>query len=286
MFMLQPAYHIEADHIEAENFSVCRLVMLIDDQSMSYVILNTETKQPICIKYFHFAGINKKEQIETIREIMQVDEPLSKEMGESFLVYGFPDSVLVPDTYFNESLGHDFMNLMQGNLEKGLVLTEKVPWWDIHNVYKIPFDIQKLFRDKFDSTKQLHHYSLLLKSHKKFNATPSPENIYIIFCQEKMIVSVYKKNQVQLMQCFEFADKMDIVYHLLNCCHTLELNREQVGLQVSGFIEEQSEIYKEVAKYFPDISFEKAGEDILPTEKLEKYPLHYFSALLKLAVCV
>jgi len=284
--MLQPTFHIEAENIQATDFKACRLLILIDDDSMSYVILNAATKQPVCIKYFYFSHAKNKERIETIREIIYVDELLSKEMSESFLVYGFPESSLVPDAYFDASLDKEIMNLMHGNLEKGIVMNEKVPWWDIYNVYRIPSDIQKLMQFKFSTAKQLHYYSLLLKSYKKFNTGESSENISVIFYQDRMIVSVYKKSQLQLMQSFEYVTQMDVVYHLLNCCNQLGLNQNYTSLQISGFVEKQSAIYHEMAKYFPNISFEETGDSIEVTNSLEQYPLHYFSSLLKLAACV
>jgi hypothetical protein len=283
--MLQPTFHVEADNIATENVKVCRLLILLDDESMSYVIFNPETKQPACIKYFHFSQIKNKEKTEIIREIIYVDPMLSMEVAESFLVYGFPESTLVPDAYFDEGLNKEFTNLMYGNLEKGLVQNEKIPWWDIYNVYRIPTDIQKLLQFKFTSAKQFHYYSLLLKSHKKFSAGLA-ESIFVIFYQEKVIVTVYKKNQLQLIQSFEYANQMDVAYHLLNCCNRFDLQQNQVSLQISGFIEKQSAIYHEIAQYFPNISFEETGDSFLVNDKLEEYPLHYFSSLLKLAACV
>jgi len=284
--MLQPAFHIAAGNIETENFDVCRLVMLIDAESMSYVVFNNNTNQAVCIKYFHFSKIKEAEHFEAVREILSVDEILSKVGGDSFLIYGFPESTLVPDEYFDEGLDKELTTIMHGNLEKGFVFNEKVPWWDIHNVYSIPLEIQKLFHNQFDFAGHFHHYSLLLKSHKKFNAAELRENIYVIFYEEKIIVSVYKKNQLQLMQRFEYTTLEDVLYYLLNCCELLDMNREELDMQLSGFIEEESELCKAIMKYFPNTFFEEVGDGVQLTNELKVFPLHYFSSLLKLASCV
>lgn len=286
MFMMQPAYYLAAENIEIADFSQCRLFMFVDDVSLCYVVLNIAAGNLVCIKYFHFSEANHKERMEIMREILTVDELLAKQMGEAFLVYGFPESTLVPDNYFDESLNKEFTSVMYGSLEKATVLNEKVPWWDIYNVYRVPAGIQKIFYDKFRSAKPMHQYSLLLKSHKKFNATELRESIYVIFFEKKIIVSIYKKNQLQLMRQFEYAGEADVLYHLLNCCELLNMNREEVNMQVSGFIDEQSGLYNEVIKYFPNTFFEENGETIQLTAEFEKLPQHYFSALLKLASCV
>ena len=284
--MLQPSFHIDSENINEQDFKSCRLLIVIDNGSLSYVFLNTTNMQAVCIKYFHLRDVQNREQDEILREIIYEDELLSKDVNEVFLVYAFADSTLVPDAYFNESLDKEFTNLIYGNLEKGLVLNEKVPWWDIYNVYRIPTEIQRLFQFKFKTAKQLHYHGLLLKSHKKFSAAELPENIQIVFLDDRMIVSIYKKGQLQLMQSFDYANQMDVAYHLLNCCEQLGLNQNELSLQISGFIERRSAVYQELAKYFSNISFEEIGDGIQVTDKLEKYPLHYFSSLLKLAACV
>ena len=284
--MQQPSFHIESDNINEQDFKSCRLLIVIDNSSLSYVFLNAQSMQAVCIKYFHLRDLNNRQQDEILREIIYEDELLSKVVSETFLVYAFADSTLVPDAYFNESLDKEFTNLMHGNLEKGLVLNEKVPWWDIYNVYRIPTEIQRLFQFKFKTAKHLHYYSLLLKSHKKFSAAELPENMQVVFLDDRMIVSVFKKGQLQLIQSFDYANQMDVAYHLLNCCQQLGLNQNQVGLQISGFVERRSSVYNEIAKYFSNISFEEIGNGIQVTDTLDKYPLHYFSSLLKLAACV
>ena len=284
--MLQPSFHIEADNIEAENFKLCRLLIVINDDSLSYAVLNTEKISPVCIKYFHFSQIKNREHEEIIREIIYGDDVLVKEMNETFVVYSFSESTLVPESLFDESLGKEFAGLIYGNLEKGLVVTEKVPWWDMYNVYRIPLDVHKLMQYKFPSSKHLHYYSLLLKSYKKFSIQEVPESMQVIFFEEKMIVSVYKKSQLQLVQSFFYANQMDVAYHLLNCSRQLDLNQGELRLQISGFVEKKSLIYNEIGKYFLHLSFEEIGDSVQVTDKLEQYPLHYFSSLLKLAACV
>src|SRR5580698_4655090 len=102
--MLQPLFHIESDNIATQDFQSCRLLIVVDDHSLSYVILNTTSHQPFCIKYFHFNQIRNREQNEILREIIYGDELLSKEVNEIFLVYGFPESTLVPEVCFDENI--------------------------------------------------------------------------------------------------------------------------------------------------------------------------------------
>lgn len=284
--MLQPLFHIQAENIEATDLRLCRLLIVVDADSLSYAILNIENMLPLCIKYFQFKQIRGRLQEEILREIIFGDEMLTKKVNETLVVYNFPESILVPEVFFEKTSDKEFINLAYGNLDKGLVVSEKIPWWDIYNVYRLPLEVHKLLEYKFPEGKHWHYYSFLLKSYKKFNASDNTENIEIVFCEEKMIVSVYKKDQLQLLQSFFYEGAKDVLYHLLNCCRQLNMSQQEVRLQISGFIERQSLIYNELAKYFLHVSLEETGDGIAKTTLLDGYPVHYFSTLLKMAACV
>jgi hypothetical protein len=90
---------------------------------------------------------------------------------------------------------------------------------------------------------------------------------------------------VHLMQTFYYQDTKDVVYHLLNCCHQLGISQENVRLLVGGLIDRQSALSTELHKYFLQITFEEIDESIKVTDELKELPLHYFSSILKMAVC-
>jgi hypothetical protein len=286
IFMLQPSFHIQADNIETENFRLCRLVVVVDTDSFSYVIMTMELARPLCLKYFQFNQIKGTQQEENLREIIFGDELLTKDIQETFVVYNVPDSTLVPDAFFDDKFNREFVNLIYGNLNKSPVVSEKVPWWDIYNIYRLPVDAHKLLQYKFPSAKHWHYYSLLLKSYKKFNVPENAETLQVLFCSQKIIVSVYKNGRLLLMQNFLYTSPEDVLYHLLNCCSRLDMNRQIVNLQLSGFIEKQSLMYSALTKYFLDVSFSEPEESMAKSDMLKKYPLHYFSSLLKMAACV
>ncbi|HXO74920.1 MAG TPA: DUF3822 family protein, partial [Puia sp.] len=77
----------------------------------------------------------------------------------------------------------------------------------------------------------------------------------------------------------------DVAYHVLNCCHQLGIDQSAVRLLVGGLIDRQSTLSTELHKYFLKISFEEIDESIKVTDELKELPLHYFSSILKMAVC-
>ena len=137
----------------------------------------------------------------------------------------------------------------------------------------------------FSAGKYWHYYSLLLKSYKMFDSTEQEDCIKVIFYADKMVALVVRRGRVHLVQTFLYQDTKDVAYHLLNCCHQLDLRQEAVSLLVGGLIDRQSSLSAELHKYFLHVSFEEIDESIKVTDELKELPLHYFSSILKMAVC-
>jgi hypothetical protein len=284
--MVKPAFYIRSENAGEENPMQHRLLMEVNAHSFSYVLLNLRGMSPAVIKNYQFAQMKDSSLEELLREIIPADEWLVQEVSEVFIVYNFEQSNLVPDQFSGPEINNELTELVYGNLEKGVVLSEKVPWWELCNVYRVPHGLYHLFQQKFINAKCWHAYSLLLKSHKMFNAVEGQDEMKVIFYTDKIVVLVFKAGQVQLIQTFNYQDRKDVLYYLLSCCTHFSLDPRTVLLTLSGFIDKHAAVYTELQKYFGQLVFDELDETIRATDELKEYPVHYFSSLLKMAVCV
>lgn len=319
--MLKPAFQIEASEISDEELLQSRLLVEVNPNSLTYLLLNQRHMRPLVVKHFQLEFGKERSLTDVLREIMEEDGMLRRPVKETLLVYNFPESSLIPETVFAMDTNREIIDTLHGNLQKGLILTEKIPWWELFNVYRISPDLHHLLQQTFTAGKYWHYYSLLLKSYKMFDSaamfdpagtfnsanafdpagTSDPPNgfdpagasvppdagdcIKVIFYADKMVALVVRGGQVRLVQTFHYQDTKDVVYYLLNCCHQLGLRQEGVRLLVGGLIDRQSSLSEELHKYFLQVHFEEIDESIKVTDELKELPLHYFSSILKMAVC-
>ncbi|MHA4807594.1 DUF3822 family protein [Flavitalea flava] len=283
--MLKPAFQIEVSEISDSDLLQSRLLVEVSPSSFTYVLLNQRNMSPIAVKYFQLDHGKDRPLTEALQEIMDGDALLKRPVKETLLIYNFPESSLVPEALFSTDTNKEIIDIVHGNLNKGLILTEKIPWWELFNVYRISPDVHQLLQQQFTAGKYWHYYSLLLKSYKMFDATEEVDCLKVIFYTDKMVVLVIREGKVHLMQTFHYQDAKDVAYHLLNCCHLLGLSQEKVKLQVGGLIDRQSALSTELYKYFLQITYEEIDESIKVTDELKELPLHYFSSILKMAVC-
>jgi hypothetical protein len=141
-----------------------------------------------------------------------------------------------------------------------------------------------LFQRRFSNGKHWHYYSLWMECWQK-QTLPAGESISVVFYPSRVLVAVTNNKQLQLLQSFSYQAAEDVSYHLLNVCNQLSLSAATVPVLLAGMIDASSTVYTEIQKYF-----NHADLDVFPaaaaTPALQEYPSHFFSPLLKLAICV
>src|SRR5260221_3474325 len=202
--MLKPAFQIEVSGISDEELLQSRLLVEVNPNAFTYVLLNQRNMSPLMVKYFQLESHQGLSLTETLRDILEEDGLLKRPVKETLLVYNFPESSLIPEPVFTMDTNKEIIDTVHGNLHKGLILTEKMPWWELFNVYRISPDLHHLLQQQFTAGKYWHYYSLLLKSYKMFDSVEDRDSLKVIFYSDKMVALVIRKGIVHLMQTFYY----------------------------------------------------------------------------------
>ncbi len=261
--------------------------MEVNETSFSYIVVDEDQKLLVAA-YFILSHSEGRNLADTIREIVDAQDILQNDFRESAVVYNFSETTLVPGPFYHHDTNRDLMDLLFGNLKKGLVLSEKSNESDLHTLYRIPAAVHSLLQQKFSAGKYWHIYTLWLSSLEK-TKQEEPENMHLVFAADKVLTAIFKNGQLQLLQSFSYTTPEDVVYHLLHCCEKISLSQDDCLLHISGYIDEDSALFNEIKKYFLRLEFDKV--DAAPQEETgetlsAEYPPHYFSYLQKLALCV
>ncbi len=279
--MIRPVFHTTYPERSTEDFSRLFLLLEVTETSFSYAILDEENKL-VAAAYYVYPSGEGRNVTDAIREIIYGQETLQKDFSEEIIVYNFSESTLIPDSVYKQEINREVVEVLFGNLRKGLVLSEKVGDSNIHTIYRIPASIHNLLQQKFTAGKYWHIYSLWIQTIKELQPQEE-EKMYIIFGSDKMIVSIVKKQELVLLRSFAYTSPEDVVYQLLYCCEQLSLSQEKCFVSISGYIDEDSALFSEIKKYFLRLEFDQA--EVRPDQNDAEYPLHYFSYLQKMAIC-
>ena len=280
--MAKTLFDISASE-DAIDWQHCRLIMEVGQHIFSYAVINGN-KQVLRMRVQELEAAGGRELMDMLEEIVTGDDVLKENMKESVVIYNFPESHLVPEKYFNINITAGLIDMMHGDLNKGVILSEKIAGCSQYNVFRVPSDIHGLFQRHFARGKYWHYYSLWMECRQK-QPVQRDEYLAVIFYPRRILVAVVCNKDIQLFQSFEYEAAEDVAYYLLNICSQFELRPESIPLVMSGMIDESSTMYNEMLKYFAQTELE-AFTPAVAIPVLEEYPAHFFSPLLKLATCV
>lgn len=238
--------------------------------------------------YCNYAFV-KDRNIQLIRylsfEEWEADQSLAailKELQEQdfqsvFVCSALATALLVPQTHFNGK--YNLLDIIY-DLPKQFHLNDPVPEWQIVNMYSIPVSFRQLVLAHFPDARFYHAYTPALKIYNGFVA---PDQIDIHFSTGQFRVLVKKENNIQLAQIYSYKTPLDVIYYLLRICYEFDLVQSDVFLIVSGLIDKDSALFKELHNYFLNLHFAQAPDYILPETE---HPHYYFTSLYNLAACV
>jgi Protein of unknown function (DUF3822) len=195
----------------------------------------------------------------------------------SKVVYDFPQSTLVSSQYNTEDDAGRLLTAMSGPVGNSHIISELIAAWQLNNIYAVPKAIRDWITQKFPSAAFMHQYSLGLKN---LHVTAAGGTLAIDFRKNDFTILAVKGNTFLLAQTFEYSVPADVLYFVLKICQQFSLLQQDVALQLSGLIDQQSSLYNELYQYFKNIGFREPGWNI-PGD----YPAHFFTSLNDLAQC-
>lgn len=282
--MFKATFDIITGSVPKEEWQNSQLLMEVSPNAFSYTLYHKQSQRFLGYRQYNLQFLPDRSSLECLREVLTGDDLLQHPFRDTFVIYNYVDSNLLPEKNFHIELNKPVTELVYGNARKGLLLSEKVYGKGLYNVYRIPREVHTLMQQKFAAGKYWHYNTLLLTD---METDATAENIlHIIIGADQFTVGVFRKNALHLLQTYTYQTPDDVSWHLLNICNRFRIKQEELQLRVSGLIDEQSNLYQELMKYFLQPQWEVLPESVKLAEGFREYPPHYFSPLLKLALCV
>ena len=261
--------------------SQASLLIELSTQGISYVAIN-ENNTCIALSVYHFETVVSYDQLANHLKTIVASQPILQQPFKKInFVYAFTESVLVPDEFMNVQVNKEMMELVYGDISDIITRTDFISKENLHNVYRVPKQIDSVIAHLFTHAHHCHLYSLLPNAIKA-----TGNQLYCIFNAKNITVQLIKDGKLQVIQNFVYKVPEDAAYHLLNVCERFDVAVNATEVYLNGMINADSNLYKELYKYFLHLSFVALPDNFTYNEEIKKHPPHYFSNLFQLAACV
>lgn len=194
--------------------------------------------------------------------------------------YNYKECTIVPSLMFEKNMLSNILDVLFPNVSPVSDYAEKIPVIDAFVLYRIDNEVEAVLKQEFNSAKTQHSNSLQIAGLKTNN-----DFLYCIIYQKSIKVILFKNGALQLVQYFEYTTPADVAYHLLNVCSLHELSASGIHITLSGFIDQKSNLYDELYRYFLNIQVDESIKEMAVANDISQYPLHFFSHLILLVKC-
>lgn len=192
--------------------------------------------------------------------------------------------VPVPIFKFNKEIAAEYLSLVFGEDASANIQFEHLPIEPgIMNVFRVKNDWYKHLNQHLHKPTYRHTYSNIISRAAYKRPVDPPEVISIQFYNSFIIVTVLKDGAFHLIQTFTYETPEDVLYYLLNITRQLELFSKTLRLQISGMIDLDFQLYRELIKYFKHVTVETLPASAL-IKNISEHPVHYFTPFFNLAL--
>lgn len=262
------------------NTTQCQLTVIINGQEISFVVLNANKVCVALVIYPFKKGATNEQVAEYLNDIIAEHYILKEAYKKINFIYGFPESILIPHQFLNETVNNNLLEMVYGDISDCTTKTDFIIKNNLHNVYCISNIIINTIGELFPKANHFHLYSLLQ------NIIQTDENqLYCIINSTHLIVQLVKGGKLQMVQTFEFKNPEDISYYLLSMCKSFDVKPLKTPILLNGLIDADNLVMVELQRYFT-IEYGSLPKSLIINDEIQKYPLHYFNHLFELSACV
>jgi hypothetical protein len=193
------------------------------------------------------------------------------------LIYDIPMSVVVP---FHDAISNDVVRALDGiyGSEGELTSISNIEGWQLKNCFVVDEEIREAVQHLYPMADIIHQYDIFIRC-----LGPGLEEgeLIVDFRPDEFVVVARQQSNLLFARHFEYQTPADVLYYLLKIAGEFRLSPATLSLKISGLIDKDSALYKELYQYFLHIILREADWG-----SVENYPAHYFTSFNDILKCV
>jgi hypothetical protein len=249
--------------------------MRLGEQHLSCVVTDKASGQLNELSYWTTGEMNAGD----LAELLEQQKEFTGPFYQVNICYDYPGSMMVPSAGFRQEDAGLLNSTLPGAGDTSLSITEWLAEWQLYNVYTAPGEIHALLMKKFPAARFWHQSTVGLKS---IRAAAAEGCLQADFRHHDFSLIAVRSGKLLLARSFGYSTPEDVLYYLLKTCRQFSLSQNEVSLELSGLVDKQSALYKELYQYFSQIRLRENDWKMNDGE----FPAHFFTSLKDLSVCV
>ncbi|MDQ6814861.1 MAG: DUF3822 family protein, partial [Bacteroidota bacterium] len=261
-----------------------QLVVEIAKSHMAFIGSKENGKIIVAYELFTFNEEEATDFAKLFAYIKNDSKILDKKYLSSQVYLNHEFCVPIPIFRFNKEISSEYLNVIFGEDLISQIHFEHLPVEPgIMNAFRVNKDCFNLLHTHLSKVTFHHTYSNIIRRVLQRTFVYPSQFVSIQFYNTFMVVIVLKDGMFQLIQNFTYETPADVLYYLLNITEQLEMFSESLTLQISGMIDLDFQLYRELIKYFKHVTVQDVEQSRVALDT-NNHPLHYFTPFFNLAL--
>lgn len=272
--------------LSLEEISALQDKKLCVEYGQYHLSLSISNKSGDTIYHIAFYQFKSRPDVRIIQQILIENQVYLQTFSDVILVHNQKENALLPSSMYKQELEQTLLETIHGDIEAMIIMNDDVHQWELNNIYGCNRYMFNMMRDKYPHIRNNHFTTLALRSIFR-NIKYEKENwLKIYFYPTSLQVFALKGDQLLMAQSFYYETKEDVVFHLLNLSDKFNIDLASSFVEVSGLIDEESGIWKELNRYILNIQFEIPPQIALQMLSITTVPIHFLTPIMLIAKCV
>ena len=234
------------------------LSLQLDEIGYSYVITDTVGNIYAALNHHNFEKkLADKSIAEKAEAMIKEDLFLSKNYKTVFFSLVTNKSTLIPKELFDKQNLKDYFTFNHRLDEFEEIHFNYIKKIDSYNIFAIPSDLTTLLINKFPEIIFVHQNNTFVNTLINTGETVKFKLpvVHVNVNSSSFDIGIYKDDKFLMLNTYLFNDENDFVYYLLNTLEQYDVKLNKMHLNISGYIEKDTEFYYFIHKFIPKLKF-------------------------------
>ena len=262
------------------------LLLQTGSDAMVYAVYDIADKKYVGLNYLPFNSLTETQINDYIKKTFEEDPLLNNNFSEVVFQHLSFMAMLVPESLFNSKNLREFLKFHYDIEDKDLIHFQELKAAEAFVIFTIPAQIEELLRSKFPQIKFSNHtipfiYNALIPIDSKDRST----SLHIYFASDFFDIVIVRNKKIQLFNSFYYKKYTDVLFFIANILNLFSIKPDNTKINISGNMEEVSELKNELKRMFKILNFEKYNPAYNYSSRLTLLEQHRFANFLNLNPC-
>jgi hypothetical protein len=254
--------------------------------ALTYAIYNITDKTYMGLNYLPFNSLTEVQINNYIKKTLDEDQLLDFKFSEVVFQHLSFRAMLVPESLFDSKNLRAFLKFHYDVDDKDYIHFQELKSAEAFVIFSVPAQIEDLLCSKYPRVKFSHHTIPFINNALNLSdKSSSAPRLNIFFAADFFDIMIVRNNKIQLFNSFYYKKYTDVLFFIANILNLFSIKPDTTPINISGNLQEVSELKNELKKIFKTINFEKFSPGFNYASKLTSLEQHLFANLLNLYPC-